>query len=341
VSVDDYAIACSCIDWYKAFIVRYSARFECKDLGVLKLYNGIKITHGKNQICMSQTREITDLLERFNMTTCNGVRTPMETAFDTSAVPKSDDHVNPNFDMASAIGSLLWLARMTRPDILYAVIVLASFTKFFTDVHVTAVKRIMRYLKLTIDYGLHVTQSSFFNGSTLKVVQYSDADWGGDLATRRSTSGAVLFLLGSFISCTCRRQDLVAISTAESELYAFTEATKDWKAYFNLCSEICNLSKHIELNIPLPSPLLCDNTAAQFIAGNRVNNNRTRHIDMRDMRIRDLVDGKEIVIEHVPSEDNVSDIFTKALPYDLFQKHRESLTVVDINVLIGDNEIHL
>ena len=62
---------------------------------------------------------------------------------------------------------------------------------------------------------------------------------------------------------------------------------------------------------------------------------------MRDMRIRDLVDGKEIVIEHVPSEDNVSDIFTKALPYDLFQKHRESLTVVDINVLIGDNEIHL
>ena len=253
----------------------------------------------------------------------------MESSFDTSAV--LDTNVNPAFDMASAIGSLLWIARMTRPDIFFAVIVLASFTTNFTPMHVIAVKRIMRYLKGTINYSLTFRRSTEFNGNIFPVLGYSDADWGGDLATRRSTSGAVLFFFGSYLRSTCRKQELVALSTAESELYALTEITKDWKALHNNISDLSLFTKN-EYVLQSPATVFVDNVAAQFMGSNRVNNNRTRHIDMRYMHIREYVESGSIRIEHVSSAENIADIFTKALPYDIFRIHRQSLGVEITNL---------
>ena len=138
----------------------------------------------------AQEREIHDLFQRFDMSACNSARTPMVSDFAAPPRTPTDSGAWLAFDYPSLIGSLLWIARMTRPDILFAVITLSAFMKTFTNLHIDAAKRILRYLKGTLSYG-HLYTSISSDPSTVSVASMSDADWGGDTITRRSTSGAV------------------------------------------------------------------------------------------------------------------------------------------------------
>ena len=341
VTVDDYAIATSSPSWYKEFLSNYSKRYSCKDLGSLSLYSGIRVetSSSRSQCFISQEREIHDLLQRFDMSACNSARTPMVSDFAAPPRTPTDSGAWLAFDYPSLIGSLLWIARMTRPDILFAVITLSAFMKTFTNLHIDAAKRILRYLKGTLSYG-HLYTSISSDPSTVSVASMSDADWGGDTITRRSTSGAVTKLYNCYISCTCRRQAVIALSTTEAELIALTEAAKDVKAILNFMKEIIKveLSPFTEI---ARTTISTDNIAAQFIANNRVFNNRTRHIDIRYMFIRDLMEEETINLDRIESANNTADIFTKALPFESFDIHRRNLGVVqrpDFVTTIDDNE---
>ena len=303
----------------------------------MSLYGGIKINvFSSNFLMLSQQREIIDLIARFSMTDCNAVRTPMESNFanevHTANVQMNNDpdFRPPVFDFSSAIGTLLWIARMTRPDILHAVITLSSYTKHFSAFHVTAVKRVIRYLKGTINYGLRFIRSDDLSTSNLLDIRtLCDADWGGDIETRRSCSGAVTTIFGSFVLATCKKQDIVALSTTEAELIALTEGTKDLKSVYNIIYEM-----HTAADCPFTWPeqlnVYTDNVAAQFIATQRVHNNRTRHIDIRYMFIRDLIEQMNVRVLRVESSSNTADIFTKALPYVTFIVHRAGLGVTPL-----------
>jgi hypothetical protein len=328
VTVDDYAIATNEPRWYGQFIQNYRRKYACRDLGVLSLYNGIKLVFSANRSSarLSQQREILALLDKFHMADCNPARTPMTTDF--AALPRTDSDSVPVFDYPSLIGALLWIARMTRPDILFAVITLSAYMKTYTSAHVLAAKRIVRYLKGTVRFSLVFRSDPDFDPDSpnIFITSQSDADWGGDTVTRRSMSGAITKIDKCLIIATCKRQAIVALSTMEAELIALTEAARDHMSLRNFINDIINSNNPIIRKLSI-GKISTDNIATQFVAMNRIFNNRTRHIDIRYMFIRDQVEHKTLTIDRVDTTENTSDIFTKALSYDVFIVHRLGLGV--------------
>ena len=139
----------------------------------------------------------------------------------------------------SAVGCLLYLATRTRPDIAYAVGNLSKFCTKPTKEHWTAVKRVMRYLKVTIGYGL-----LYSNECNSECVGYSDADWAGDLTDYKSTSGYVFTFGGAAVSWKSKKQESVALSTAEAEYMALSMAAQEATWMRRLLSDLRYTPSH-------------------------------------------------------------------------------------------------
>ena len=214
----------------------------------------------------------------------------------------------------SLAGALQYLT-FTRPDISYAVQQVCLFMHDPRVEHVAALKRIVRYIQGTLDYGLHLYPSSC---STL--ISYTDADWGGCPDTRRSTSGYCVFLGDNLISWSAKRQPTLSRSSAEAE----------YRGVANVVSESCWLRNLLlELHCPVHKATLvyCDNVSAIYLSGNPVNHQRTKHIEMDIHFVREKVARGDVRVLHVPSRHQIADIFTKGLPLVLFEDFRDSLSV--------------
>ena len=143
---------------------------------------------------------------------------------DSKLVKKTtDDEEVDQKKYQAAVGSLLYLSTQTRPYIAFAVGNVARFCSESTQVYFSAVKRIMRYLKGTHDLGLLYCKHS----TALACIGYSDADWGGSLDDRKSTSGYVFQLSGAAVSWRSRKQACVALSTAEAEYIALSATAQE------------------------------------------------------------------------------------------------------------------
>lgn len=169
------------------------------------------------------------------------------------------------------------------------------------QIHWAAGKRVLRYLKGTID------QELIINKDGEKILGLSDSDWAGSVDDRRSTTGFVIQLGGTPIIWKCNKQNSVALSTMEAEFMALSSC----------CVEMIWLT-HIlkELEYPVASaPVIkCDNQSAiNFAKGNSVNSH-TRHIDIKFHFVRDLIKFQHFKLEYVPTVDNAADLLTKALP---------------------------
>jgi hypothetical protein len=203
----------------------------------------------------------------------------------------------------SAVGSLMYLVTGTRPDIAVAVGQVSKFCENPGTAHWAAVKRILRYLKGTLDFGLKC------NPTDLELVGYSDADWAGDLDSRRSTTG-YLFQLGGFpISWRSKRQSTVALSTAEAEYMALASA----------CQEVIwlrRLLKGFDIDQSKSTVLFEDNQGCIAMSKNPVHHDRTKHIDIKYHFIRETISNGEVVITYKETENMLADILTKGLPRD-------------------------
>lgn len=180
--------------------------------------------------------------------------------------------------------------------------------------HLSALKRILRYVRGTLHYGLQ------FDSSTSSLVAYSDADWAGCPTTRRSTSGYCVFLGNNLLSWSSKRQLTISRSSAEAEYR--------WVA--NPIAETCWLRNLLhELHTPLSSATLvyCDNVTAVYLSCNPVQHQRTKHIEIDIHFVHDLVAADQVRVLHVPSRYQYVDIFTKGLPSALFEEFRSSLSV--------------
>ena len=212
-------------------------------------------------------------------------------------------------DYMTVVGAFLWLASFTRPDLTHAAGVLARFVSNPAAVHYAAMQRVLVYLHHTRDDGLLIRPDR-----SQGLVVYSDADW----ATRFSTSGCVIFLYGCAVMWCSRLQRSVSHSTAEAEFIAASSAARE-------CCFIRDVLHDLTSLPPGPTPLRLDSKSAIDMAFDPVAFKKTKHV-LRDAEfLRNLVARQFYAPEHVPSEAQLADIFTKALARVLFTAQRARL----------------
>jgi len=268
---------------------------------------------------MSQENYVKTVLKKFNMEECKPVSTPMNASEKLLKVELSREEYQEmkNVPYSQAVGSLMYLAVSTRPDIAYAVSCLSQFNNCPAKCHWSAVKHVMRYLKKTQHFSLKF----FKTGQDLH--GYVDSDWGGNVIDRRSYTGYVFLLGGAPISWEARKQKSVALSSTEAEYMAMCEASKE-AVYLKRFFKDINFEKSCQNTVVL----YCDNQGAQKLVKNPVYHSRTKHIDIRHHYVREIYEKKEIDIKYIPTNDMVADIFTKPL---FKMKHELHITKLGID----------
>lgn len=252
-------------------------------------------------ILLHQKAYANRVLERFGMEECKPVATPILKAEDMKAMNNDQEVKVSTFPYRQAVGALAYLMTGTRPDIAYAVSVVSRNLNSPTKDDVQIVKRIMRYIKGTIDHGIKYTPDC---DADLKC--YSDADHGGDANTGRSTSGILCMFAGGAISWNSKRQNVVAISSTEAEIYAASETAREIIWLKRILKDITGDDCHAYLCV--------DNESAIKIAKNPPEfHQRTKHIRLRAFFIRDCIQEGNIDIRHVNSEKQIADMLTKSL----------------------------
>ena len=311
--VDDIILTASSQKFLDHIVSLLRSEFSMTDLGLLHHFLGIAVVRDSSSLFLSQRQYILDLLNRAGMLDCQSSRTPVDTSFKLSATgePFSDPTL-----YRSLTGALQYLT-ITRPEISFAVQQACLYMHDPRVPHYNHVKRILRYLKGTLNHGLHLN-----NSSPNSLTAYSDADWAGCPDTRRSTSGFCVFLGNNLISWSSKRQVTVSRSSAEAEYRAVAHAVADTIWIRQLLSE---LHRPIEQ----ATIVYCDNISAVYMTSNPVQHRRTKHIEIDIHFVREKVALGQVRVLHVPSTAQFADIFTKALPTKPFQDICFSLNVVE------------
>lgn len=194
-------------------------QFSLKDLGRLCYFLGIELSYTPNGIFLSQWKYILDLLKRASMDKSNDSPTPMTTTYRLTTA--EGPFVTDATLFRSIVGALQHVV-ITRPDIVFLVSRVCHFMHKPSELHFKAVKRILRYLQGTLDYGVKFTKSP-----KLLLEGFSDASWGSDSDDRRSISGYCVFLGGNPVSCSSKKQQVVLHSTAEAEYRSLAHVTTE------------------------------------------------------------------------------------------------------------------
>ena len=270
VYVDDLIVIAKTPETIKKIKESLAARFKMKDLGKLHYCLGISIQHDEERgsLWMDQRQYIQSLLKRYGLSQAKTATTPADINVKLVKNDGVSKPVNP-LNYQSMVGSLLYAAITTRPDIAQAVGAVSNFNSCPTEAHLTAVKRIFRYLKGTIDLCIKYERSA-----DNRLVGFSDADWAGDLTDRHSTTGNLFMMSGAAIDWISKKQPVVALSTTEAEYVALSAATQEAVWLSRLLTDI---------KAPPKAPILIkeNNQGTIAVARNPVSHNRTKHIDIK------------------------------------------------------------
>ena len=226
--------------------------------------------------------------------------------------PKHDfikfDGPRPDYPYTTMIGSLMWAALCTCPNIAFAVNQLTQFNSSFGLEHIASVKRIFRYLKGTMNYGIQYSHSKL---GTM-AIGYADADWAED-KDRKSISGNIFIMAGGAIAWSVKKQGSVALSTLEAEYVSLSHATRHVLWHQMLIQELGFKPEQ-------PFNLNNDNHRAIGLTHDPQFHGQSKHIDICHHFLRELIKRSNLKIHHIHSQDNVADIFTKPLAETLFKK---------------------
>ncbi|KAK2429638.1 putative mitochondrial protein [Trifolium repens] len=311
IYVDDIVFGGMSNTMVQHFVQQMQSEFEMSLVGELTYFLGLQIKQMDDTIFISQSKYARNIIKKFGMDNATHKRTPAPTHL---KLTKDEKGISVDQSLyRSMIGSLLYLTA-SRPDITYAVGVCARYQADPKVSHLTQVKRILKYVNGTSDYGI---MYSHCENSTL--YGYCDADWAGSADDRKSTSGGCFFLGTNLISWFSKKQNCVALSTAEAEYVAAGSS----------CSQLVWMKQMLkEYDIEQDAlTLYCDNMSAINISKNPVQHSKTKHIDIRHHYIRDLVENKIVVLEHVGTKEQIADIFTKALDAVQFENLRGKLGI--------------
>lgn len=284
----------------QAALAAIAGAFQIKDVGEPTYFLGLQLQRDREagKIWLGQPKYARDMLERFGMSACRPVTSPMELNLHLS---RSETPAGDEIPYAELVGSLLYLTTNTRPDLAFSVGVLSRFVSNPSAVHWRAAKRVLRYLAGTLDRGV------VYQRGGPGVEAYTDADYAGETDTRKSTSGTVVLMCGGAVVWRSKLQTVVAASTCEAEYIAAAAAAKELLWVRKLLGEMAGQVQRIRLYGDNQSSLVLMKQHTPGASG------RTKHIDVAYNFVRHRVMQGDIEPVFVGTEEMKADILTKAL----------------------------
>ncbi|GMF26441.1 unnamed protein product [Phytophthora fragariaefolia] len=279
-----------------------------------KLFSDLNLAYG-----LKDQGELSEYLG-YDYDAANKCGNPMETK--ARLVPAGDDEsVDSSFDYRGTLGMLMYFATCTRPDLAYALGQLNRFVSKPTTKHVGALKRVLRYLVGTTEYGIRYLRGPADGNVAIVLQGFWDSDWASDSETRKSTSGFVFTLASGAIAWMSRRQPIIALSTAAAEYVAACEASMEATAEGNILTEV--LAHHT-----IKPVIGIDSSAAHIMATSPTYSRRTRHIELRWHYVREQVQRGSIELVKIQGEENPADAFTKPLDKARLNKLCEIMSIM-------------
>ncbi|KAL0745699.1 hypothetical protein Bca101_101793 [Brassica carinata] len=294
--------------------------FEIKDLGEMKYFLGIEICRSKEGLFMSQRKYTLDLLKDAGKLGGQTAKMPMEDGYKVPREGELEDSKlfhDPKL-YRKLVGKLIYLT-ITRPDICFAVNQVSQHMQAPKDHHWRMVDRVLSYLNGSQGQGVWMG----CNRST-EVVGYCYADWAGDRADRRSTTGYCTFIGGNLVTWKSKKQKVVSCSSADAEYRAMLKLTNElvW---------IKGILKHIGIEQVASMTMHCDNQAAIHIASNSVFHERTKHIEVDCHKVRQMIVLGVILPCYTRSEDQLADVVTKAARMKTMESIYIRLGLIDLS----------
>lgn len=311
VFIDDITIASPSSAASDRFVQELAQHFELRDLGPTSWLLGIQVARdrSKRTLSLSQRQYIVDMLDTYGFADCSPVQTPMLpgthfTAADSPSTPEQHAEMQ-SVPYINSVGALMYLAVSTRPDIAYTVSKLARFNSNPGKTHWAAVKHLFRYLKGTMD--LKLTYGPNRSPSAELFSTFSDADYGMDIDSGRSTGGYMVRIGSGAVNWSSKLQPVVSLSTTEAEYIAAVEAGKEVAWMRNLLTEL-------GYSFTSPSTPHMDNNSAIQVCKNPEHFTRLKHMNLRLYWLRDAVQDGLLKPEFCPTAEMAADLLTKALP---------------------------
>ncbi len=304
IYVDDILITSPDKKFLACMKKKLMERFTMSDLGEVSLILGMKITRDrvKKTLSISQTDYTLSILERFGMQDCNPVSTPChggEIPLDQPADTLLDEDGIKTYQ--SLVGSLLYLSRVSRWDIVFATLELCRAASKPSKAHLTKAKHVLRYLKGRPQLDIVYRSGKF------ELLAWADASFAQDLVKRRSTTGYLFLLCGAPVSYCAVMQSLTALSTTEAEMVAISFAAREACHIQDTLHEL-GFGKHFE-RIKISN----DSTGALSLVTNTSYSARTKHLQIRKWFCNELIASGRLEVAYASSSKNPADIFTKGL----------------------------
>lgn len=310
--VDDLIYTSNSESMLEEFKVSMKQEFSMTDLGKMKYFLGVEVIQDEQGIFICQKKYAMDILKRFGMESCNAVKNPIVPG---NRLTKKGD--GPAVDLTAfkqLVGSLRYLTA-TRPDLIYSVNLVSRYMEKPTEQHMLAAKRILRYVQGTTGFEIQ-----YRHGGEEKLVGYVDSDYAGDEDDRRSTSGYAFMFGKGVVSWESKKQPIVTLSTTEAEFVAASNGA---------CQAVWlrNVLAEIGFDQGKGTTLWCDNSSTIKLSKNPVLHGRSKHIHVRYHFLRELVNDEVIGLEYCSTHEQLSDVMTKPVKLDVFEKQRSSLGV--------------
>ncbi|GJS24376.1 putative ribonuclease H-like domain-containing protein [Tanacetum coccineum] len=318
VYVDDIIFGSTKKSWCDEFEALMKSRFQMSSMGELTFFLGLQVKQKPNGIFISQDKYVAEILKKFDFASVKTASTPIETQ-----KPLVKDEEASDVDVhlyRSMIGSLMYVTA-SRPDIMFAVCACSRFQVTPKTSHLSAVKRIFRYLKGKPKLGLWYPRESSFD-----LESYSDSDYAGANLDRKSTTGGCQFLGRRLITWQCKKQTIVATSTTEAEYVAAASC----------CGQVLWIQNQMldyGFNF-MNTKIYIDNESTICIVKNPVYHSKTKHIAIRHHFIRDAYEKKLIQVLKIHINDNVADLLTKAFNVSRFQFLVVSIGMINSATLV-------
>ncbi|KAJ9547861.1 LOW QUALITY PROTEIN: hypothetical protein OSB04_020404 [Centaurea solstitialis] len=311
--VDDLIFTSNDLIMLSSFKDSMKREFEMTDLGEMKYFLGVEIRQSAAGIHISQKKYAEDILRRFGLESCNGVKNPMVPGDNRLTKQEDGKRVDATL-FKQMVGSLLYLT-VTIPDLAYSVCLISRFMAGPMESHMMVAKRVIRYIKATTSMGIF-----YQRGNTDEMVAYTDNNYARDLDDRRSTSGYVFMLSGGAVAWASKKQPMVTLSTTEAEYVAAAFCACQCLWMQQVLKQVGGIQSKC-------AKVMCDNSSTIKLARNPVFHGNSKHIEVRYHFLRELTRDEVIDLQHCGSKEQLVDIMTKPLRLELFEKLREALGV--------------